>query len=157
MPIPVTVLSFPLDPVRHYLLGQVEYYFSIQNLASDFFLRKQMDSRGWIPIHLIASFNRVRQLTTDVQMVKDILSLSSLIEVRDEHVRLSNELWVSFVLPGAADSTVERDGTGSTQAKNGVYEQRVADDGEREAEEDEEDDVVFVLGQEESRPWRGPN
>lgn len=47
MPLPVTSLSFPLDPIRVYLLGQVEYYFSNQNLASDIYLRKQVsDSFG---------------------------------------------------------------------------------------------------------------
>jgi la-related protein 1 len=77
----MSVVQFPLDPIRWQLLGQLEYYLSPQNMASDFFLRQrvsglliskclrypysnlymQMDSRGWIPMALIASFNRVRQ------------------------------------------------------------------------------------------------
>ena len=91
-----------------------------------------MDSRGWLPIQVIASFNRVKQLTGDVQMVKDVLELSSLVEVRDDHVRLSDSQWTKFVLPGAATSTIE-----------------VVED----ADEDEEDDVVFVLGGEENQSW----
>ena len=42
VPMPVTVTSFPIDPTRWYLLGQVEYYFSVQNLCADFWLRKQV-------------------------------------------------------------------------------------------------------------------
>ena len=42
VPMPVTVTSFPIDPTRWYLLGQVEYYFSVQNLCTDFWLRKQV-------------------------------------------------------------------------------------------------------------------
>ena len=44
IPKPVTELSFPLDPTRTLLLGQVEYYFSTQNLAQDLYLRKQARS-----------------------------------------------------------------------------------------------------------------
>lgn len=64
-----------------------------------------MDARGWIPISLIASFNRVRQLTQDVQLVKDVLYLSSLVQVRGNMVRMGG--WEPFVLPDAAPSTVE--------------------------------------------------
>lgn len=42
VPSPVSQLSFPLDPTRYYLLGQLEYYFSPQNLAQDYYLRKQV-------------------------------------------------------------------------------------------------------------------
>jgi la-related protein 1 len=31
-----------LDPTRWYLLGQLEYYLSPQNLAQDFFLRQRV-------------------------------------------------------------------------------------------------------------------
>ncbi|EJD05608.1 winged helix DNA-binding domain-containing protein [Fomitiporia mediterranea MF3/22] len=147
---PVTTLSFPLDLTSQYLLGQLEYYFSVQNLASDVYLRKQMDSKGWIPIDLIASFNRVRQLTPDRHLVKEVLSISSLVEVRGDHVRLSNHQWANFVLPSAATSTVEDDGID-------VYQPTLAEEGEKETEETEEDDVVFILGSEQSRPWTGTN
>jgi la-related protein 1 len=42
VPVPVTTLSFPLDPTRWYLLGQLEYYLSPQNMAQDFYLRQQV-------------------------------------------------------------------------------------------------------------------
>lgn len=41
-----------------------------------------MDSKGWIPIELIASFNRVKALTMDVGLVRDVLALSSIAQVR---------------------------------------------------------------------------
>lgn len=77
---------------------------------------------------LIASFNRIRQLTPDVQLVTDVLSLSSLVDVSGHHVRLGKGLWKNFVLPNAQQSAVE--------------------DADVEPEEDEEDDVVFVLNRE---------
>jgi la-related protein 1 len=64
-----------------------------------------MDVRGWIPISLIASFNRVRQLTIDAQLVREVLTLSSLVQVRGNMVRMGG--WERYVLPDASPSTVE--------------------------------------------------
>ena len=42
LPRPLSNLTFPLDAMRYYLLGQLEYYLSAQNLVSDIFLRKRV-------------------------------------------------------------------------------------------------------------------
>jgi len=42
VPSPLSTPSFPLDTTRYYLLGQLEYYLSPQNMAQDFYLRKQV-------------------------------------------------------------------------------------------------------------------
>ncbi|XP_063545146.1 la-related protein 1 isoform X2 [Cydia strobilella] len=52
---------------------QIEYYFSPDNLARDFFLRRKMAADGTIPVTLIASFHRVRALTPDVALVLDAI------------------------------------------------------------------------------------
>lgn len=49
-----------------------EYYFSIDNLERDFFLRRKMDQEGFLPIALIASFHRVQALTTDVNLILEV-------------------------------------------------------------------------------------
>jgi la-related protein 1 len=41
---PQSALPFPLDPTRSCLLGQLEYYLSLQNMAQDFFLRQRVSS-----------------------------------------------------------------------------------------------------------------
>lgn len=41
VPHPISQPRFSLDPTRYYLLGQLEYYLSPQNMAQDFYLRKQ--------------------------------------------------------------------------------------------------------------------
>lgn len=133
VPVPITKLSFPLDPLRYYLLGQLEYYLSDDNLAHDLFLRKnvsipdmficfcwgvtshsyvvffllQMDDRGWVSIPLIASFNRIKQLTYELQLVKDMLMISSLVEVKGDWVRMHR--WERYVLPDAPPSPLEGD------------------------------------------------
>ncbi|XP_045489124.1 la-related protein 1 isoform X1 [Pieris rapae] len=60
---------------------QIEYYFSPDNLARDFFLRRKMSSDGTIPVTLIASFHRVRALTADVQLVLDAIRDSDKLEL----------------------------------------------------------------------------
>ncbi|KAK4068025.1 transcriptional regulator family: Fungal Specific TF [Trichoderma harzianum] len=85
------------------LKDQVEYYFSIENLAGDLYLRTQMDSQGFVPIHLIASFKDIRKLTDDIDMVRAVCEFSVELDfaVGDdgiERVRRSQG-WESFVLP----------------------------------------------------------
>ncbi|OWZ33091.1 hypothetical protein C366_05682 [Cryptococcus neoformans Tu401-1] len=102
-PMPQTVVP-NLDPLRFYVLGQVEYYFSMQNLAMDFFLRQQMDSEGWIDIAMIASFNRIKSLTPETSIVRECMILSNYLEVREDKVRLSGAESHRWVLPDAAPS-----------------------------------------------------
>ena len=177
VPVPLSALSFPLDPTRWYLLGQLEYYLSPQNMAQDFFLRQkvflfiliffdadltrpQMDSRGWISIPLISSFNRVRQLTVDPSLVREVLVLSTVVEVKDDWVRMSG--WEQFVLPNAMRSEVEGldfeefERSGITDWKKVDEVKAAAKEVEGEIEdgdeEEEEEDVVFVM-ERESRSW----
>ena len=42
VPNPITKLGFPLDALRYYLLGQLEYYLSEDNLAHDLYLRQRV-------------------------------------------------------------------------------------------------------------------
>jgi len=52
---------------------QVEYYFSQENLVRDIYLRNNMNSSGWIPLTIIANFNRLRMLTQDPAMIVEAL------------------------------------------------------------------------------------
>lgn len=73
-----------LDAVRQ----QVDYYFSIDNLVKDMFLRRKMDDDGWIPTSIIAGFNRVRMLTPDLAIVTEAMRGSSLTEISAPGVAL---------------------------------------------------------------------
>ena len=57
--------------VQELILNQVNYYFSEENLLKDEFLRAQMDGEGWVPIPLLASFARLRHLTTDLAILTE--------------------------------------------------------------------------------------
>ncbi|KAJ9098605.1 hypothetical protein QFC21_004252 [Naganishia friedmannii] len=99
---PVTEIP-GLDSLRYYILGQIEYYFSIHNLCMDQFLKEQMDSHGWVDIPMIASFNRIRQVTADEALVKEVAYLSHILEIRDNKMRLRDN-WQVWVFPGARPS-----------------------------------------------------
>lgn len=87
-------------------------------------------------------------------MVKEVLGLSSLIEIRDDHVRLANDAWKNIVLPNARKSVFEGDEPEAlTEAQQQLGEQSTAlDEAEKdtvEEELEEDDDVEFVLVREE--------
>ena len=63
-----------------------------------------MDTEGWISIPMIASFNRIKSLTPEVPLVKEMMELSSLLEVQGEHVRIRGEDAKKWVLPDAKSS-----------------------------------------------------
>ncbi|KAL1682510.1 hypothetical protein EV122DRAFT_259352 [Schizophyllum commune] len=159
-PSPITLVSFPLDPTRWWLLGQLEYYLSPQNLATDFFLRQRMNPQGWIHIPLLASFKRVRQLTTDLQVVKEVLALSRIAQAQDEWVRPLS--WQQFVLPTQppptetqqapplVQPTVESATTAPVAAQEPKAASVEAQSSPEANDEEEEEDVEFVLGNESS-------
>merc|ERR1711871_931729 len=60
---------------------QVEYYFSDANLVKDKWLVSQMDAEGWIDLALLATFNRVRALSTSMEEIYHALSLSQQLEL----------------------------------------------------------------------------
>ncbi|VDO43501.1 unnamed protein product [Haemonchus placei] len=63
---------------------QIEYYFSADNLQKDFFLRRKMNSDGFLPITLIASFPRVRSLTQDLTLICEGLRDSEKVELSED-------------------------------------------------------------------------
>ncbi|KDQ22241.1 hypothetical protein PLEOSDRAFT_1109363 [Pleurotus ostreatus PC15] len=143
-PVPVPLyVNYHLDSTRYLLLSQLEYYLSPQNMAQDLYLRQNMDSKGWISIHLIASFKRVTALTHEFQLVKEVLSLSSVVQVNNDWVRMDG--WERFVLPDAKPSVVEAE-----TAELPSLQPNELDHQEDDEDEDEED-VVFVLDDETQR------
>ena len=55
--------TVPLELIQSWIQGQVEYYFSVENLCRDLYFKQQMDPRhGGVPMTLIAGFNRVKSL-----------------------------------------------------------------------------------------------
>ena len=58
-----------------------EYYFSSENLYKDMFLRKKMDSQGFVPIQSLVQFQRLKEISNDVPTVLNALLNSPELEV----------------------------------------------------------------------------
>ncbi|CAA9958552.1 LHP1 La protein small RNA-binding pol III transcript stabilizing protein [Pyrenophora teres f. maculata] len=52
------------------LVSQVSYYFSLENLLKDVYLRRHMDSQGFVPLDFVAAFNRIKNLTLDLDTIR---------------------------------------------------------------------------------------
>lgn len=53
---------------------QLDYYFDISNLLKDIYLRKHMNSHGWIDLEFVTQFYRVRALSCgDLTVIRDAL------------------------------------------------------------------------------------
>lgn len=100
-----------------------------------------MNPEGWISIPLLASFNRIRQLTPDPQLVRDVLTLSSTTEVSGDWVRMGGNQWTQFVLPPHTPSAPQ-----SAPPEVTTVQDNMEEDGNLEEEDD--DDVEFVISQE---------
>lgn len=72
-------------PDHHALVNmvtmQLEYYFSIDNLCKDVYLRKHMDSQGFVFLNFIAGFKRIQALTQDIEFLRFASLESTLIDV----------------------------------------------------------------------------
>lgn len=106
-------LSAPIQPAFDtnslllQLRGQVEFYFSDENLTSDLFLRKQMDSDGFVQLRTILGFKRIQAMlqgyqgpeNSDVSLLQTALQSSSLLSLDADKMRVRrNSNWQSFVL-----------------------------------------------------------
>ncbi|XP_051533905.1 la-related protein 1-like isoform X5 [Myxocyprinus asiaticus] len=77
--------------LKDYIKRQIEYYFSVDNLERDFFLRRKMDQEGFLPIALISSFHRVQALTTDINLILEALKDSNEVEITDMKIRCKED------------------------------------------------------------------
>ncbi|KAI9716452.1 MAG: hypothetical protein M1812_005347 [Candelaria pacifica] len=99
---------------------QLEYYFSVDNLCKDMFLRKHMDSQGFVFLNVIANFNRIKALTADMEMIRYVCLTSKNIEFRtgnDGMDRLRRwEGWQTWVLDiEERDASAQNEGPSSVQ------------------------------------------
>ncbi|CAN6481231.1 unnamed protein product [Victoria cruziana] len=111
-PPPAVFFPAPDPQLCALLVKQIEYYFSGDNLCKDIYLRKNMDEQGWVPISVIANFNRVRQLTNSIPFILDSMRGSSVVEIQGDKIRRRND-WSNWLLPpnSPSASNVEPPGT----------------------------------------------
>ncbi|KAI6713458.1 hypothetical protein PZA11_001341 [Diplocarpon coronariae] len=105
---------------------QLEYYFSIDNLIKDVFLRKHMDSQGFVFLNFIANFKRIQALTQELELLRFACQDSEMIELvrgDDGADRLRRqEGWEKWVMPmEERDEAARVPGPSSFQQRSGLF------------------------------------
>ena len=128
---PMTAIPFQQPPYWDTMLismlkGQIEYYFSIENLCKDMYLRARMDSQGFVSLHFISAFKRMRDLTQDMGLIRVVCEESTDVDFvvgEDDCERLRRrEDWQKFVLPMKdRDELARNDGPAQLTYKNRNY------------------------------------
>ncbi|XP_068598085.1 LOW QUALITY PROTEIN: la-related protein 4-like [Brachionichthys hirsutus] len=67
--------------LRESLKRRLEFCLSRENLSKDLYLISQMDSDHFVPIWTIACIEDVKALTTDLDLIKDVLQASPMVQV----------------------------------------------------------------------------
>ncbi|KAI4600214.1 hypothetical protein KJ359_001319 [Pestalotiopsis sp. 9143b] len=97
------------------LTRQLSYYFSLDNLLKDQYLRRCMDSQGYVYLDVIMNFQRIQSLSTDPNMVRfaclecpEVELVTGMEDSRDRIRRVKQ--WNQFVYPtGQRNDGVQHD------------------------------------------------
>ena len=87
----------------------------MDNLCKDMFLRKHMDSQGYVFLSILANFNRIKQLTSDTDIIRYVCLHSHSIEFQTgtdgiDRVRKADG-WQQWILSiDERDETAKNDG-----------------------------------------------
>jgi len=87
------------------ILRQVDFYFSDSNFPKDKFLRAQaaQNEQGFVPISTLTTFNRMKELSTDIPHIAKVLKDSTTVEVNEDGTMIKRK----NPLP-EADASIER-------------------------------------------------
>ncbi|XP_072539168.1 la-related protein 4 [Salminus brasiliensis] len=72
------------ENLRESLKKQLEFCFSRENLSKDLYLMSQMDSDQFVPIWTIASMEGIKLLTTDMDLILEVLRASPMVQVDEK-------------------------------------------------------------------------
>ncbi|XP_051986169.1 la-related protein 4-like isoform X2 [Xyrauchen texanus] len=72
------------ESLKELLKKQLEFCFSRENLSKDLYLISQMDSDQFVPIWTIASMEGVKLLTTDMDLILEVLRASPVVQVDEK-------------------------------------------------------------------------
>eukprot|EP01090_Pellita_catalonica_P014705 TRINITY_DN3809_c0_g1_i2.p1 TRINITY_DN3809_c0_g1~~TRINITY_DN3809_c0_g1_i2.p1 ORF type:complete len:628 (+),score=108.65 TRINITY_DN3809_c0_g1_i2:666-2549(+) len=97
------LVFFPLLVLIFCLNHSSEYYLSVENLCKDLYLRKHMDMEGFVPLALLAGFNRLKTITNAVNDISVAAEDSKILELSGDKMSIRRkDDWKDF-LPPAQD------------------------------------------------------
>lgn len=69
------------ESLRQSLKERLEFFFSRENLSKDLYLISQMDGDQFVPIWTLACMEDIKALTTDMDLILDVLRASPMVQV----------------------------------------------------------------------------
>ncbi|KAF3826249.1 hypothetical protein GH733_006363, partial [Mirounga leonina] len=72
------------EDLKECLKKQLEFCFSRENLSKDLYLISQMDSDQFIPIWTVANMEEIKKLTTDPDLILEVLRSSPMVQVDEK-------------------------------------------------------------------------
>jgi len=84
-PAPIPVI--PTEELKAAIVQQFEYYFSVENLLRDQYLRSLMDAEHSVALSRMVQFNRVMRLTTDIGLIAESLRNSQVVVVENGKIK----------------------------------------------------------------------
>jgi len=87
------VMSVDLaSPTAHKVKAQLQFYFSDSNYPRDKFLRgKAAENDGWIPLDVIATFSRMKQMTSDLALIVAIAKSCEDLTVSEDGLKVKRK------------------------------------------------------------------
>uniref|UniRef100_A0A0N4ZNI9 HTH La-type RNA-binding domain-containing protein n=1 Tax=Parastrongyloides trichosuri TaxID=131310 RepID=A0A0N4ZNI9_PARTI len=73
------------DQIKEQIRKQIEYYFSVDNLMKDFYLRRKMRPDGFLELALIAHFPRVSSISQDMDLIVEALLESKAVALSSDN------------------------------------------------------------------------
>jgi len=94
----------PISPKQNpqeALVQQIDYYFSLENLIRDIYLRKNMNTEGWVSLALIVDFKRIKIIINSIQNNPD--NTSNIDSIVLSAIQKCKNLSINFI----NDKTIE--------------------------------------------------
>lgn len=68
---------------------QIEFYFSDSNFRKDAFLRSaaESDPEGFVPLSVLLTFNKLKSLSTDVEVILDAVKSSESVVISEDRTK----------------------------------------------------------------------
>ncbi|KAF2068619.1 hypothetical protein CYY_010056 [Polysphondylium violaceum] len=87
-------------PLEDQIRNQIDYYLSRQNLSKDYYLTQRMNNEMFVPLEVIANFKKVKNLTTDINLIIEVMSKSTnvILDENKTHIKPAFKLQRNIII-----------------------------------------------------------